>query len=165
MDSSHIQFCIAESGSLRNPRKSQSDLNQLQALFEVGSFWAKERSIEDLSVAIANSSPVVSVWDGERLIGFARAVSDGIYRATVWDVVIHPDYRGAGLGRKLVETVLSHPRMNRVERVYLMTTHQQRFYERIGFECNSSTTLVLCNQPLASSLPAQEMRFQESPRV
>ncbi len=152
MDSSHIQFC---------DRKSL-DLNQLQGLFKLGAFWASARSVEDLSVAIANSEPTISVWDGERLIGFARATSDGIYRATIWDVVIHPDYRGAGLGRKLVETVLSHPRMNRVERVYLMTTHQQRFYEQIGFECNSSTTMVLHNQPLASSLPAQEMQFQES---
>ena len=80
-------------------------------------------------------------------------------------MVIHPDYRGAGLGRKLVETVLSHPRMNRVERVYLMTTHQQSFYERIGFECNSSTTMVLYSQPLdsqplASSLPAIQRQFQ-----
>ena len=153
MDCSHIQFC---------DRKSKIDLNQLQALFKLGAFWAKERSVEDLSVAIANSTPVISVWNQEILIGFARATSDGIYRATIWDVVIHPDYRGAGLGRKLVETVLSHPQMNRVERVYLMTTHQQRFYERIGFECNSSTTMVLNNQPLPSSLPAKEMQFQES---
>lgn len=136
----HIQFCDS---------KSQIDLNQLQALFNLTAFWAKECSIEDLSVAIANSTPVINVWEGERLIGFARrATSDGIYRATIWDVVIHPDYRGAGLGRKLVETVLSHPRMNRVERVYLMTTHQQPFYERIGFECNSSTTMLLYNLKL-----------------
>lgn len=151
MDCSHIQFC---------DRKSRLDFNQLQALFKAGAFWAKERTIEDLSIAVANSEPVVSVWDQERLIGFARATSDGIYRATIWDVVIHPDYRGAGLGRKLVETVLSHPQMNRVERVYLMTTHQQRFYERIGFEGNSSTTMVLYNQPLTGSLPTPQ--FQES---
>ena len=151
MDYSHIQFCDS---------KSRLDLDQLQVLFRLGAFWAKDRSIEDFSIAIANSEPVVSVWDRERLIGFARATSDGIYRATIWDVVIHPEYRGAGLGRKLVETVLSHPRMNRVERVYLMTTHQQSFYERIGFECNSSTTMVLDNQPLTGSLPAQEMQFQ-----
>ncbi len=154
MDCSQIQFC---------DRKSQIDLNQLQALFKRGAFWAQERSIEDLSIAIANSEPVVSVWDREQLIGFARATSDGIYRATIWDVVIDPDYRGAGLGGKLVETVLSHPRMNRVERVYLMTTHQQRFYERIGFECNASTTMVLYNQPLPNSLPVQEIQFQELP--
>ena len=162
MDCSHIQFCDAKGGSLRDHRLSQMDLSQLQTLFKLGAFWAKDRGVEDLSVAIANSEPVISVWDGERLIGFARATSDGIYRATIWDVVIHPDYRGAGLGRKLVETVLSHPRMNQVERVYLMTTHQQRFYERIGFECNSNTTMVLYNQPLSSTLPAQEMQFQES---
>jgi N-acetylglutamate synthase-like GNAT family acetyltransferase len=139
MDCRHIQFCN---------HRSQVDLHQLQALFQAGAFWAQDRRLEDLEVAVANSEPVVSAWDGDRMIGFARATSDGIYRATIWDVVIHPDYQGAGLGRKLVETVLSHPRMNRVERIYLMTTHQQRFYERIGFQANSSTTMVLCNQPL-----------------
>lgn len=162
MDCSHIQFCLAEDGLLRQSDDDQSDLKQLQALFKLGAFWAASRRIEDLSTAIANSKPVVSVWDGEQLIGFARATSDGIYRATIWDVVVHPRYRGAGIGRKLVETVLSHPQMNRVERVYLMTTHQQSFYERIGFEPNSSTTMVLGNQPLTSSLPAPETQLQES---
>ncbi len=100
-------------------------------------------------MAIANSDPVIAAWDHDHLIGFARATSDGIYRATIWDVVIHPDYQGAGLGRKLVQTVLSHPKMNRVERIYLMTTHQERFYERIGFECNGSTTMVLHNPLVA----------------
>ncbi len=154
MDFSHIQLCDC---------KAQIDLSQLQSLFKLGAFWAQERSSEDLSVAITNSEPVISVRDGDRLIGFARATSDGIYRATIWDVVIHPDYRGGGLGCKLVETVLSHPRMNRVERVYLTTTHQQRFYERIGFERNSSTTMVLYNQLQLSSLPAQDLQLQESP--
>jgi ribosomal protein S18 acetylase RimI-like enzyme len=152
MDYRHIQFC---------DRKSRIDYAQLQELFRLGAFWAKDRKIENLEVAIANSEPVITVWDGQRLIGFARATSDGVYRATIWDVVIHPDYQGAGLGRKLVETVLSHPRMSRVERVYLMTTHQQHFYERIGFECNSSTTMVLYNQPLATPMPTPALQSQE----
>ncbi len=151
MDCSHIQFC---------DRQSVVDLTQLQALFKLGAFWGAERKIEDLSIAIENSDPVISVWDDRKLIGFARATSDGIYRATIWDVVVHPEYRGAGLGRKLVETVLSHPRMNRVERVYLTTTHQQSFYERIGFEANSSTTMVLYNRPIAN-IPVPEVQYQE----
>jgi N-acetylglutamate synthase-like GNAT family acetyltransferase len=152
-DSSQICLCIATGSALRNkPQQLQNDLIQLQTLFNQTAFWAEGRSIEDLSIAIANSEPVVSVWDEERLIGFARATSDGIYRATIWDVVIHPDYQGRGLGRKLVQTVLSHPRLSRVERVYLMTTYQQRFYERIGFESNSSNTLVLKDRLLMSSL-------------
>lgn len=126
-------------------RHSEIDLYQLQELFNLTAFWAKGRSVEDLSIAITNSEPVISIWDREKLIGFARATSDGIYRATIWDVVIHPDYQGTGLGSKLVETVLSHPKMQ-VERVYLMTTHQQKFYEKIGFQANSTTTMVLYNQ-------------------
>ena len=151
MDCSHIQFC---------DHKSVVDLTQLQALFKLGAFWATERKIEDLNVAIENSEPVISVWDSQKLIGFARATSDGIYRATIWDVVIDPEYRGAGLGRKLVQTVLSHPRMNRVERVYLTTTHQQSFYERIGFEVNSSSTMVLYNQPI-TKVQSLEAQYQE----
>jgi ribosomal protein S18 acetylase RimI-like enzyme len=153
MDCRHIQFC---------DRKSEIDYHQLQSLFGLGAFWAKERKIDELKIAIANSEPVISVWDGEQLIGFSRATSDGIYRGTIWDVVIHPDYRGLGLGRKLVETVLSHPRMNRVERVYLMTTHQQSFYERIGFETNSTTTMVLHNQPIHRSMPTPALQTPES---
>jgi N-acetylglutamate synthase-like GNAT family acetyltransferase len=119
------------------------DIGQLQELFDIAAFWAKGRNIKDLAIAIANSEPVISVWDQELLIGFARATSDGIYRATIWDVVIHPDYQGNGLGSKLIETVLNHPRMQKVERVYLMTTHQQEFYEKIGFQVNKTTTMVL----------------------
>lgn len=119
------------------------DIKQLQHLFNVTAFWAKERSLADLEVAIAYSDPIVTVWDGDRMIGFTRATSDGIYRATIWDVVVHPEYQGLGLGRKMVETLISHPRMNRVERIYLMTTHQQKFYERIGFQENQTTTMVL----------------------
>ncbi|CBN57547.1 MULTISPECIES: GNAT family N-acetyltransferase [Kamptonema] len=142
-DYRNIQFCIGS---------EQVDLHQLKGLFKGAAFWARERSLLDLETALRFSEPVVSVWDGDRMIGFARATSDGIYRATIWDVVINPDYQGGGLGRKLVQTVLSHPRMCRVERVYLMTTYKQSFYERIGFQCNASTTMVLENQPIDANM-------------
>lgn len=148
MDCRHIQFC---------DNKSKIDFKQLLELFQIAAFWAQSRKIEDLEVAIANSEPAISVWDGDRLIGFARATSDGVYRATIWDVIIHPDYQGVGLGRKLVETLISHPRLSRVERVYLLTTYQQGFYARMGFEySNPSTTMVLYNnKSVAEPLPVQ----------
>ncbi len=127
-------------------RVADIDYTQLQDLFRRSAFWAKDRKISDWQIAVANSDPVISLWDDQTLVGFARATSDGIYRACIWDVVIHPDYRGRGLGSKLVETVLSHPKVSRVERVYLMTTHQQSFYTKIGFQYNSTTTMVLHNQ-------------------
>jgi N-acetylglutamate synthase-like GNAT family acetyltransferase len=83
-----------------------------------------------------------------------------VYRATIWDVVVHPDYQGAGLGRKLVQTVIMHPQVCRVERVYLMTTHQQEFYKKIGFEMNSTTTMVLFNQPIESFSSELAIEFE-----
>jgi N-acetylglutamate synthase-like GNAT family acetyltransferase len=145
MDFRHIQFQYSDVFS-------DADLAQLKALFEQSAFWARERQSDELKIAIANSFPIVTAWDNDSLVGFARATSDGIYRATIWDVVIHPDYQGAGLGRKLVQTLISHPHMSRVERTYLMTTHQQRFYERIGFQENQTTTMVLFNEPIEETL-------------
>jgi ribosomal protein S18 acetylase RimI-like enzyme len=130
MDCSHIYFC---------EEKSKVNLIALRDLFDLAAFWAKDRKIEDLEIAIAHSNPVITIWDNSLMIGFARATSDGIYRATIWDVMLHPHYRGLGLGRRLVETILNHPSINRVERVYLMTTHQQKFYEdRKSTRLNSS---------------------------
>ena len=122
--------------------KAEVNLEQLQELFNLSTFWAQNRTMEDLELAISNSNPVVTVWDGANLIGLARATSDGVYRATIWDVVIHKDYQGRGLGARLVKTILAHPLLAKVERIYLMTTHQQKFYQGLGFAENETTTLV-----------------------
>lgn len=131
-----IQFC---------DDPNQIDIPALQNLFNLTAFWAQGRTEAGLKTAIANSNPVITVWEGERLIGFSRATSDCVYRATIWDVVIHPEYQGVGLGSTLVETMLAHPRLIGVERVYLMTTYQQNFYQQIGFQENPTTTMVMYN--------------------
>jgi ribosomal protein S18 acetylase RimI-like enzyme len=134
MENKHIQF---------RHRKSDIDLEQLKQLFDLHAFWARDRRIEDLRIAIEYSDPTISMWDGDVLIGFARATSDGIYRAMIWDVVIDEHYRGLGLGRRLVNTLVNHPALARVERVYLTTSHQQNFYERLGFVRNDTATMIL----------------------
>jgi N-acetylglutamate synthase-like GNAT family acetyltransferase len=134
MNVESIRFC---------DRSVDLDPYLLQALLNKSAFWAVDRQIEDLKIALDRSEPVVSAWDQDKLVGFARATSDGIYRATIFDVVVDPDYRRLGLGRKLVEIILMHPCMCRVEKIYLMTTNQQSFYERLGFIANSSTTMRL----------------------
>jgi ribosomal protein S18 acetylase RimI-like enzyme len=124
-------------------RKQDVDLQQLQSLFNAHAFWAKGRSIDDLQIMLEHSDPTISMWDDRKLIGFARSTSDGIYRAMIWDVVIDENYRGLGLGRRLVDTLIHHPKLARVERVYLTTSHQQNFYERLGFVRNDTATMIL----------------------
>ncbi|EDX87856.1 acetyltransferase, GNAT family [Synechococcus sp. PCC 7335] len=158
MDGRNIQFRYMQTFS-------PCELEQVCDLFERAAFWAKTRKPEEMAVAIAHSHPVVIAWASEHLIGFARATSDGVFRATIWDVVMHPNYQGAGLGRRLVETLIAHPHMNKVERTYLMTTYQQRFYERIGFEQNTTTTMVLHNQSIGLLQPTEIQRAEKAETV
>jgi N-acetylglutamate synthase-like GNAT family acetyltransferase len=116
---------------------------EIQNLFDAGAFWAQGRRIEDIERMVELSNPVVSARIENRLVGFARATGDGVYRAVIWDVVVDPAYQGQGIGRHLVEELIAHPLLSAVERVYLMTTFQQGFYEKLGFVKNASTTMVL----------------------
>ncbi len=147
MNSAPIQISIHGTAQ-EDKLYCELEARQVLELFKTAAFWARDRRLDDLEIAIANSNPVVSAWQDNQLVGFARATSDGIYRATIWDVVVHPEHQSKGIGRKLVETVISHPHVNRVERIYLMTTFKEKFYERVGFQRNSSTTMVLHQQPI-----------------
>lgn len=122
------------------PRRA---IAQLQALFHDHCFWARQRQSDDLHRMLRGSQAAVSLWEGPRLIGFGRATSDGIYRAVLWDVVVAGGHEGQGLGRRLVEALLSAPALAGVERVYLMTTNSQGFYERLGFREGLSQRLMI----------------------
>jgi ribosomal protein S18 acetylase RimI-like enzyme len=108
-------------------------LLKLQRLLDKHAFWAQGRSHADLRRLLAGSAAVVSLWRGRRLVGFGRASSDGLCRAVLWDVVVAGDLQGRGLGRQVVEALLHAPRLQGVERVYLMTTNSAGFYRQLGF--------------------------------
>ncbi len=69
-------------------------------LYQTAGWWP-ERTAEQVR-AVLRASPAVGAWQGEDLIGFARAVTDGVPRAYVEDVVVSPDWRGTGVGRALL---------------------------------------------------------------
>jgi ribosomal protein S18 acetylase RimI-like enzyme len=63
--------------------------------------WWPERTAEQVR-AVLRASPAVGAWHGQDLIGFARAVTDGILRAYVEDVIVSPDWRRMGVGQALL---------------------------------------------------------------
>jgi len=121
---------------------------KLQRLFNKHAFWARGRSLADLRRLLAGSTVVVSLWQGKRLVGFGRASSDGVCRAVLWDVVVAGELHGRGLGRRVVEALLTAPALRGVERVYLMTTNSAGFYEQLGFR-DAAPQALLVRQPLA----------------
>jgi len=118
-------------------------MEQLQHLLNGNAFWGQGRSAADLRRMVRNSAVCVTAWQGQQLIGFGRATSDGVYRGTIWDVVVDAGATGQGIGRALVETLLNSPALAPCERIYLMTTNSADFYKKIGFRTNPTQVLML----------------------
>ncbi|KEF41464.1 MAG: GNAT family acetyltransferase [Cyanobium sp. CACIAM 14] len=118
-------------------------LDALAALLDGHSFWAAGRSRTELGRMLSGSQVVVSAWRGQELVGFGRATSDGVFRAVLWDVVVAEAQQGMGLGRRIVEALVTSPPVAGAERIYLMTTTGQGFYERLGFTPVESQRLML----------------------
>ena len=100
---------------------------------------------------LRGSAAVVSLWKKNELVGFGRASSDGVYRAVLWDVVVKNELQGHGNGRLIVEALLNHDAIKKTERIYLMTTNQQGFYEQIGFEQQKNQKLMIINRKLETN--------------
>ena len=121
-------------------------LNQLRLLFDEHSFWADDRTPRQLRRMLNGSEAAVSAWDGNTLVGFGRATSDGVFRAVLWDVVVASSHQGQGLGRRIVESLLERTCIRNAERVYLMTTNSSGFYEQLGFKVINTQKLMLKKQ-------------------
>jgi ribosomal protein S18 acetylase RimI-like enzyme len=73
----------------------------------------------------------------ETLVGLARATSDHAFNATIWDVIVDPEYQGQGLGRALVEQVVRALLRREIGNVTLFADARVvEFYRQMGFECD-----------------------------
>ena len=115
---------------------SKIDLYQLEQLCDsVG--WVR-RPINKVRTAIDHSFLTISLLsrehDNQRLIGFARATSDTAFNATIWDVVVHPDFQGYGLGKILMDQIVKELRYYDISTITLFADPQVvSFYKNIGF--------------------------------
>jgi len=122
------------------------DIAGLIRLYE-GAGWARGRPAAGIAQSI-DASIAVGAWDGERLVGFARALSDGKYRAYVEDVVVDPEYRAAGVGVRLVAALLEA--LGPVAIVSLFCEPARvSFYERNGFRRSDSQVMMHRGSPAA----------------
>ena len=90
-----------------------------------------ERKPFDLAHAFRNSYAVVFAHSDGDLVGAARALSDGVYYASIFDVAVAPEHQGCGVGRTMVSALLTKLP---VERVFLTSVFgKEGFYQRFGF--------------------------------
>ena len=96
------------------------------------SYWARGRDFETVRRAVENSLPF-GVYREGRQVGFARVVTDYATFAWLADVYVLDEFRGEGLGKWLVEVILSHPELQHLRRWILGTRDAHELYRRFGF--------------------------------
>jgi len=118
-------------------------LIKLQKLLDKNAFWAKSRTKKDLKKCLANSDVVISLWVGNEIVGFGRALTDGIYRGVLWDIVIDHNHQGKGFGSLIVNNLLSSKKIKNTKKLYLMTTNKKLFYSQFNFEEVTGQNLLI----------------------
>ena len=123
--------------------KPTNGLGKLQKLLDNNAFWAKNRTINDLKKCLANSDVIISLWVGKEIVGFGRALTDGIYRGVLWDIVIDQNHQGKGYGTLIIKNLLSSKKIKKTKKLYLMTTNKKLFYTQFEFKEVISQNLLI----------------------
>ncbi|WP_374966386.1 GNAT family N-acetyltransferase [Lysinibacillus sp. RS5] len=113
--------------------KYEIDGKELMMLKEVYQSVGWMKHDEPIIKKVFNESThqVFAVEDN-KIIGFARALSDGVFNAAIYDVVVHKDYQGRGIARILLEDIMKQ--LEDVSCIQLIaTTGNEPFYEKMGF--------------------------------
>lgn len=100
------------------------------------SYWAKGIPFETVTRSIENSL-CFGVYNGNSQIGFARVISDKATFAYLADVFILEKFRGLGLSKKLIETILGHKELQGLRRWMLGTFDAHGLYSKYGFKALS----------------------------
>ncbi|TXI90239.1 MAG: N-acetyltransferase [Burkholderiaceae bacterium] len=111
-----------------------AETEQLWQLFQA-EWWTKGRTLEDVQTLLSGPSLIFAYFDqNDQLVGFARVLSDGVYKALLFDVICRQDQRGTGLGRRILHDVTHHPAIKKVQHLELYCKDEMLpFYEKFGF--------------------------------
>jgi GNAT superfamily N-acetyltransferase len=96
------------------------------------SYWAKGRPIAVVERLVREAERVVGVYDEGRQVGFARAFTDGVSLVYLADVYVLPEYRGQGLGVRLIREMVENGPYADVRWV-LHTRDAHGLYSKFGF--------------------------------
>jgi GNAT superfamily N-acetyltransferase len=119
------------------------DVNLIHSFLSERSYWAKGRSMEAVKQTIAHSL-CFGIYNLEgKQLGFARVATDYAVFGWLMDVFILEEYRGLGLGKKLIERVVEHPVVKNLRRVGLATSDAHGLYKQFGFSQLSASEKMM----------------------
>jgi len=111
-------------------------------------WWTKGRSLEDIQRMLDHSDYIFGLSDADsetkNLIAFARVLTDRIFKAFIFDVIVAPEHRKHGVGKVIIDRILAHPDLISVKHVELYCLPELvSFYKRWGFSTAAVDGIVL----------------------
>ena len=110
-------------------------IKQLHQLYQ-NEWWTDKRTLEETQRVVDNSSIVIGLTNEEDdLIAFARVLTDFTFKAIIFDVIVAKSLRHEGLGKKLMDLILHHKKLQDVKHFELYCLPEMvEFYKAYGFE-------------------------------
>jgi len=111
--------------------------NQLHELY-LNEWWTQDRTLEETKKCISGSQVCIGVIDEDKnLVGFIRVITDFIFKALIFDLIINKNYRNKGIGKKLLEEILSHKKLKDIKHFELYCLPElEKLYKQFGFSSN-----------------------------
>ena len=99
---------------------SEEHVEQLVALYQ-HEWWTKGRTEPDVRRMLEHTDIIVAFAEpgSQRLAAFARVLTDAVYKAVIFDVIVDARHRGTGLGRTLMDAIVTHPQLQGVRHMEL----------------------------------------------
>lgn len=118
--------------------------NDLLVLYK-NEWWTCDRTLADIETILSKSSLIIGLVDAvnNRLIGFTRVLSDYFKYTYIYDVIIHPDYRGMDLGKKLINTVLQHSDFKNLRLELTCRKDMMSFYKQFEFSEDYGASIAM----------------------
>jgi len=90
---------------------------------------------ETFEAMLKNANLIITAWDGKKLVGISRALTDIAYVAYLADLAVDQDYQRAGIGKQLIAETQSRLGPDCMI-VLLAAPKANEYYGHIGFEHN-----------------------------
>lgn len=119
------EFCIST-------ERARLDVDAIHSFLSTKAYWCLNIPRERVEKSIEHSL-CFGVYHGDRQIGLARIISDFSTIAYLGDVYILEEYRGRGLSKWLMETVMGHPALQGLRRWILLTGDAHGLYRQFGW--------------------------------
>ena len=116
---------------------SSADLEELKSLYRAGGWWDSSLDSDPgvLHRMVENSALFAGAFSGTRMVGMGRALSDLVSDAYIQDVAVLDEFRGRGIGRKIVETLARKLKAGGVDWIGVVAEPGTgSFYQKMGFE-------------------------------